>query len=186
MKKRWLVIAALYLPVMFFTSLLPFIISFLSPIIPEGLDSFITGAFMPYAIILLVFGSSIMIILGIVNAVRYSRKDAIPRDEAIALMRTQVIMRILQIPVYIAVFILGSLFMITIFTIGFTLVYILVDLLSIIITGLFAIPVYKQLQKNNLITAKESRRYRIFSFIYCLDVIVALICYLKVKTRPQL
>ncbi len=185
MKKRWLVFAALYLPVMFITSLLPFILSFISPIMPEGFDSITSEYYMPFAILLLLLGSSIMIILGIVNAIRFSRKDAIPRDEAIALMRTQVIMRILQIPVYVAVFILGTLFMITIFTIGFTIVYILIDLISIFITGLFAIPVYKQLQKNNLITAKESRRYRLFSFIYCLDVLVAIICYLKVKTRPQ-
>lgn len=47
------------------------------------------------------------------------------------------------------------LFLLAIFTFGFSLFFLLLDSLSILITGLFSVPVYVSLYKNGLIGKKQ-------------------------------
>ena len=87
------------------------------------------------------------------------------------------IMRIIQIPCYVAVFIVATVCLLTIFTIGFTAVLAVVDCVSITITGIASIPVYVILHRSGWISQRQKVLYSILSFVFCADLVVSIICY---------
>ena len=70
-----------------------------------------------------------------------------------------------------------------IFTMGFSIYFVILGSASILITGLFSIPVYTSLYKNELINKDRMICYCILSFVFCADVVVAVRCYRQVKGR---
>lgn len=95
------------------------------------------------------------------------------------LARTNMIVKLIQIPAYIFIFIIGILCTVMIFTIGITFVLMLMDALSIGLTGLFAVAAFQNLNREGLITRKTQIIYSIASFLFCVDVIIAVIGYRK-------
>lgn len=73
----------------------------------------------------------------------------------------------------------------TIFTAGFSLFLLILDSASILITGLFSIPVYAVLYKNGQISRGRAIGYSVLSFVFCADVIVSVLCYRQVKDRKN-
>lgn len=73
------------------------------------------------------------------------------------------------------------LFLLAIFTFGFSLFFLLLDSLSILITGLFSVPVYVSLYKNGLIGKKQVLCCGLLSFVFCADVVVSVLCYRQVS-----
>ena len=102
-------------------------------------------------------------------------------NEALALAKTQMIMRLVQIPAYVLVFFMGVMGMFLIFTIGISLALFLFDIISITVTGIASVAVYSILADLKMISKKQKLLYSIGGFIYVLDVIAAFLCYKKVK-----
>ena len=130
------------------------------------------------------------IVLLFITAIFYVVKgikgsNTMATSDAVSLMKTMLIMRLIQIPGYIILFFLAALFLLTIFTIGFSIILIILDVISICITGMIAAPVYLTLRKNGLINRLQSTLYSIFSFFFVLDVITAIVCYRKVKKNSK-
>ena len=122
----------------------------------------------------------ITLIWMIVNCLKTCRIE--PR-EAVSLAKVQMIMRFIQIPGYIAIFLLGVLLFFTFFGAVFAMILAFIDVISIALTGIASISVYVHLLKNNLITKTEFIIFSVLSFIYVIDVVAAAICYNKVKKR---
>ena len=122
----------------------------------------------------------ITLIWMIVNCLKTCRIG--PR-EAVSLAKVQMIMRFIQIPGYIAIFLLGVLLFFSLFGAVFAMILAFVDVISIALTGIASISVYVHLLKNNLITKTEFIIFSVLSFIYVIDVVAAAICYNKVKKR---
>ena len=101
--------------------------------------------------------------------------------EALALAKTQMIMRLVQIPAYVLIFFMGVIGMFLIFTIGISLALFLFDIISITVTGIASVAVYAILADLKMISKKQQLLYSIGGFIYVLDVIAAFLCYKKVK-----
>ena len=93
--------------------------------------------------------------------------------------RANMIVKLIQIPAYIFIFMIGILCMVMIFTIGISFVLLLLDALSIGLTGLFAIAAFQNLNREGMITRKAQFIYSIASFLFCVDVIIAVIGYRK-------
>ncbi len=93
------------------------------------------------------------------------------------LARTNMIVKFMQIPAYIFIFIVGLLCMVMIFTIGITFVFVLLDAVSIGMTGLYAAAVFNELRKEQFITQKMQIFYSLASFVFCADVIMAILGY---------
>ncbi len=98
-------------------------------------------------------------------------------------MKTQMIMRLAQIPGFVFAFVASIWFFLFIFTMGFSIYFVILGSASILITGLFSIPVYTSLYKNELINKDRMICYCILSFVFCADVVVAVRCYRQVKGR---
>ncbi len=134
---------------------------------------FHNSVFVPL-ILLLLFGA-VMYILNIIFMIQ-TRNDCF---HATDLARTNMIVKLIQIPAYIFIFIIGILCMVMIFTIGISFVLMLLDALSIGLTGLFSIAAFQNLNREGMITKKAQFIYSIASFLFCVDVIIAIIGYRK-------
>ena len=133
---------------------------------------FHNSVFVP--LILLLFGA-VMYILNIIFMIQ-ARNGCF---HATDLARANMIVKLIQIPAYIFIFMIGILCMVMIFTIGIYFVLLLLDALSIGLTGLFAIAAFQNLNREGMITRKAQFIYSIASFLFCVDVIIAVIGYRK-------
>ncbi|MCR4689932.1 MAG: hypothetical protein K5739_01115 [Lachnospiraceae bacterium] len=178
MKKIWIILGGIYLYLEFMIIILPFTLSHASDFIPESVDAWFTENYLITAILVLIIPTLFLFISGLFHAVFVTLKNApVSKDQSVSLLRTQLIMRFVQIPCYICIFLAGLICFLTIFTIAFTFVFAIVDLAAIVITGLFSVPVYISLYKNGLIDKKQTALYSFLSFVFIADVIVSVICY---------
>ncbi len=81
-----------------------------------------------------------------------------------------------QIPAYIFHFIMGAVGMVmSVWGIGFIMVAVIVDAVTIVLTGVNAIGCAVKLKKDGIIPMRTAIIYGIGSFIFCIDVFVALL-----------
>ena len=105
--------------------------------------------------------------------------------DAISLSKTAMIMKLVQVPAYVLIFVLGVVFIITIFTIPFSVGLFIIDCLSVFMTGLFVISSVIATIRNNTFTLKEVIWVIILQFVFCADVISSVIFYNKLKKANQ-
>lgn len=96
---------------------------------------------------------------------------------ALELARTNLIVKLVQIPAYLLNFGIGLLCTLMIFTIGISFVLMLLDAFAIGMTGLFAASAFYNLKKEKKITGTMQALCTIASFLFCVDVIIAVIGY---------
>ena len=138
------------------------------------------GTYLPRILIallifefIMVFVTIIAAITGIKNGKKYTEKKVYGHA------KTQMIMRFIQMPFYITFFYMGALSFIGLFTIPITIVIILADLLSITLSGLSSVAVYSEMRKKGFITTAEQAIYSVCSFIFCLDVPISLVAFIR-------
>ncbi len=183
MRKCWVVIAGLYLYPEFLIVMLPMLLSWTGVVLPAAMDEWLTANYLLAAIFLFVVPTLILLGAGLLISALSLKRPQISASESIALMRTQMIMRLVQIPGYIMVFAVSLLFLMFIFTAGFSVYFLIMDTASIMITGLFSIPVYTSLYRNGLIGQKRAICCMILSFFFCADVIASIMCYRQIQGR---
>ena len=101
--------------------------------------------------------------------------------DAILLAKTAMIMKLAQVPAYVLIFALGAVFVITIFTIPFSVGLFVIDCLSVFMTGLFVVSSVIATIKNNTFTLKEVIWVILLQFVFCADVIASVVFYIKLK-----
>lgn len=136
--------------------------------------------FVPLGFTLL-FGI-VMYIVNILFIIKASRG----RWDVRELTRTNMLVKFIQVPAYIIIFIIGLLCCLMIFTIGISLALLLLDLFSIGLTGLFACAAFYRLRKEQLISTNMQALYSLASFLFCADVVIAVIGYRTslMQTKP--
>lgn len=97
------------------------------------------------------------------------------------LLKTSMIVKIAQVPAYIAIFILGVLFMTTIFTIGFTLFFIIYDIISVFLSGMIGL--------GGMALKKGKRPVFIvlglLQTVMVIDLPISIVTYLLYKNSPS-
>lgn len=99
-------------------------------------------------------------------------------------LKINMIIKIVQIPAYIAIFVLGLIFMLTLFTIGFSIFFVIYDCLAIFLTGIIGVSAIISLKGEN---QKITTFYFVnvfLQFIFCLDVISAIVVYASIDRVP--
>ena len=105
--------------------------------------------------------------------------------DAISLAKTAMIMKLVQVPAYLLIFVLGTACLITIFTIPFSVGLFITDCLSVFMTGLFVISSVIASIRNKTFTRKEVIWVVLLQFVFCADVISSVIFYKKLKRVNQ-
>ena len=106
--------------------------------------------------------------------------------DAISLAKTAMIMKLVQVPAYVLIFALGAVFVITIFTIPFSIGLFVIDCLSVFMTGLFVVSSVIATIKSNTFTLKEVIWVILLQFVFCADVISSIVFYIKLKRANKL
>ncbi len=185
--KKWPIIVSglyIYLELLIVTSTVW--LSKITTLLPQAFDDFLEEYSLEILGFLLIGPIVLLLITAIFYVVRGIKgSNTMTTSDAVSLMKTMLIMRLIQIPGYIVLFFLATIFLMTIFTIGFSIILIILDVISIVITGMISVPVYMTLRKNGLITKLRSTLSSILSFMFVLDVFTAISCYRKVKKNSS-
>ena len=101
---------------------------------------------------------------------------------AVEATRINMIIKIIQIPAYLFIFVIGCMCLLTIFTVGISFVLLILDGVSIILSGLIGVFVVRRCYADGILTRTEMVIHSILQFVFCLDVVSAIIVFRKVKT----
>lgn len=178
MKKYILLIPTLLFPYAILLVLISLFTSSNVPAFSEMWEKlFDNNAFVALGIILIVF-----VILLIIN-VSYVVVSLKNKWRSREMSKTLLILKLIQVPAYIGIFIIGLLCMLTVFTIPIALFLVFLDYLCILLTGILMIPTIIRSYKENCISQVESIVYIILSFCLNLDVIVSIMTFVRCKSK---
>lgn len=108
------------------------------------------------------------------------------KNSAASAAKQNLIVKAVQIPAYIFHFILGLTGLIaSVWGIGFIMIAVIVDLMTIILTGIFAIGCNVKIYRQGVISKGTAVITSIFSFVYCIDLIIAIILLVISKSHEK-
>ena len=137
----------------------------------------------PYLLLYFIAALAILAVVSFVCSVSITAKSIAKKWNAQETARLNMIIKLSQIPAYIAIFVLGAIFLITIFTFAFTFFFIVYDAISIFLSGIIGVAASLRAKDEKLVSGQSFILYGIAQFIYCADVFVAI--FLFVKTKPK-
>lgn len=147
-----------------------------------GLYDFIKGignlgesfSFLPWLFMVSLICNVIFLVLSI-----YKKWDC----KKVALYN--MVLKIVQIPAYIAVFLLGALSFSTLFTMGLAAVFFLFDCASIFLTGLIGVTSVARCYADRIISKRFSIINGLLQFVFCADVISSIIIFVQAKRKHK-
>lgn len=121
-------------------------------------------------------------IIVIVNAVQCAKGKMTAKQSA----RMNLIIKGVQIPAYIMHFILGFIGLaMSVWGIGFVLWAILIDLLTILLTGISSIGCSVRMRKEGILSTAAAIFMGIGCFIYCVDLVIAIVYVIKTRKNES-
>lgn len=101
---------------------------------------------------------------------------------AYELVKINLLVKGLQIPAYIFHFVLGLVGLVmSVWGIGFIILAIVIDFITIALTGLNALGCAIRIKKENKVSTIVSVVFGIASFVFCIDVILAIVLYMMIN-----
>ena len=99
------------------------------------------------------------------------------RHDAKVFLKQYMIIKCAQIPAYVLIFCIGVLCLITIFTMPFSFILWVCDCQGVLLTGLLGVAVSVRAYQEGMIKKSTAILCGMGSFIFCLDVIIAVVLY---------
>ena len=161
----------LTLSMVFFSNDSPFLGQLLEAVF-GGNPLLLLAAFFVYAILTAV--------LGTVCFVGGLKKEGNP----LALAKTAVILKLLQIPAYVLIFAFGVLLVLAIFTYPIAFLLFVLDYVSLVLSGFWVLAAGIYAVRQGVFQSKdEISRLMILQFVFCADVVASIVFYKKLKKR---
>lgn len=127
----------------------------------------------------------VLMIMAIVCAVICLVLGLTGKWDSLSLMKCAMIIKLIHIPAYIVIFIWGFIFFITIWLMVFTLVLAFVDYIILLTTTSLSLTAAINSQREGKCTFKGNIWFIILQFIFCTDVITAVIYYFILKKKSR-
>ena len=144
-------------------------------------DDYSNFALLGLFIVAVVYNVYSLVIV-IVNAVQGARGKMTAREAA----RMNLIIKGVQIPAYILHFIMGLIGLaLSVWGIGIILWALLIDLLTILLTGISSIGCSIRMRKEGLLSTAAAILMGIGCFIYCADLVIAIVYVVKARKRKN-
>ena len=175
-KRIWLAIPILLLPYLALLTLATIFLSTKSAFFNRVMESVFYGNALYLIATFLIYCLLVAVLSAVCFIVSIHKKW-----DAFSLAKFFMIVKLLQIPSYALIFVLGVLFSITIFTIPFSIALIFVDYVSLILSGLGVISAVINTIRQGVFNKKEVLWLLIAQFFFCIDVVAAMILYKKLK-----
>ncbi len=174
-KKIWLMIPAILNPYLFMLSVTGMLLSAKVEFIIESQFLASYGIFIWYGF---------FIILGLVSialTVLVFVLSLKGKWDPLFLSKCAMIIKLIQIPAYILIFVYGVLFAVTVWLFVVSFIAIIVDYITLLMSSSFNIAAIINLIREKKLSFKKSIPLIISQFIYCVDVVGAIILYRKIK-----
>jgi hypothetical protein len=130
-----------------------------------------------YLILLLI----ITYIIALFSSIIFCVKNILLKINSQKLLYINMIIKLIQIPAYILIFIFSLLCLLTIFTMGISIVLMIFDSMSILLTGIIGLAGIIRCLIENKLPKKTVIIYGILQFVFCVDIIASIIIYNKIK-----
>ena len=105
--------------------------------------------------------------------------------DPVSLAKTSAIIKLLQIPAYLLIFVLGVLLLISIFTFAVSFILCFLDCLTLVLTSLITVAAIVNARRQRLITKTEAVIFSILQFIFVVDVIFSILFLFKIFKREK-
>lgn len=180
-KNIWLLLPTILLPYMTLLMLAMVLLSTKIPAFEYVLERVFreNGLYMLAA--LLVF-----FLIAVVLSITYFALSIRKKWDPVALSKYAMIIKWVQTPAYIVIFVLGFFLMITLFTIPFALMFVFVDCLTLFLTGLLTMSAALNAVRQGIFQTKEVLWVVILQFVFCADVVAATVFYAKLRKKAEL
>ena len=106
------------------------------------------------------------------------------RYTPLALARAVMIVKLVQIPAYAWILLLGLGFSLTVYF-AVNVVFFLFDVLTIALSGLLGVAAVGRAQEEGIFTKYHAERLGIFQFIFCVDVVASMISYCRLRRAEK-
>lgn len=120
-------------------------------------------------------------VIALINAVIVTIFGVLSKSKSKQLAKTVMLVKLLQIPAYIAIFAVGMLCLATIFTVFLSVLLLIVDVMTILLSGLIGVSSVKNCYSDGVISYKESIIFGLLQFVFCIDVVISIVVYVKAK-----
>lgn len=162
----------------FLIAIFPYLIAFALICMYKGylIDTVFHHNVYPLLLILIV-----MYVVALVCAVIAFVASLKKKRKILEVLRVNMIVKLIHIPAYLFIFVVGLLCMITIFTFGITIVLMIFDGMTIVLSGLIGLGGIIRSLRENKISIKVAVIHGILQFVFCADIISSIVIYRKVK-----
>ena len=134
---------------------------------------------------LLIFALLFFFVIALGFSITTCALGLIKNWDYVELSRLNMLIKLLSIPAYIMIFIIGILCFITIFTFVVSFILIILDCMAILLSGLIGVCAIKRCYDNKAISSKEMILHSILQFIFCVDIISSIIVFIKAKKAKK-
>jgi len=162
--------------------LFPYMIIFAIVCIFTG---FLMETVFGYNVFVLIAALLILYIAAFICSAVVFIRSLVKKRSAIELLRMNMIIKLVHIPAYVLIFLLGFAFFMTIFTFAFTIALMILDVMTIVLTGLLGLSGVIRGYSENKLSQNAAIVHGILQFVFCLDVASAIIAYRKAKKAPS-
>ncbi len=128
-----------------------------------------------------VFSLGVLWLVGLVCALLLF----IRAGDAMEAARTGMALKLAQIPAYLVIFGVGLACVITIFTIGISLLLALLDMASLFLTGLVGLGAVQRCRRAGLLTGRQAVFHGLLQFVPCADVVSSVMVFRRVKAATR-
>lgn len=125
----------------------------------------------------------VFFLIAVVLSITYFVLSIWKKWDPVALSKCALIIKWVQTPAYIVIFVLGFFLMITLFTIPFALMFVFVDCLTLFLTGLLTISAALNAVRQGVFQTKEVLWVVMLQFVFCADVVAATVFYAKLRKK---
>jgi len=99
------------------------------------------------------------------------------------LAKTAMIVKLIQVPAYVVIFVLGVLFAVSIFTIPFSVGLFLLDCWMLLLSGLLTVAAAINAVRQGVFKSKEVIWILVLQLVFCADVVTSIVFYLRLREK---
>ena len=179
-KKIWLVLPAVFIPYAVIIDMVIIFFSTKNPIARFIMESIFMNSIFPmlWALFFYIAIASALVILCFIACI-------VRNWNALSMAKTAMIIKLLQIPTYVVIFVLSLFLTLTIFTYPIAFMLFLVDCLTLTLSGLLNIAAVVLADRQNTLSYRKTFWIIISQLIFCADVVASIAFFIMLKKKKR-
>ncbi len=123
----------------------------------------------------------VMYVVSLVCAIVIFIASISKKSNVLEVLHMNMIIKLIHIPAYLLIFVIGLICMLTIFTIGLSIVLMVLDGMTIVLSGLIGLGGVIRSLRDKKISITAAVIHGILQFVFCADIISSIVIFRTVK-----